>query len=79
MDLDSICFWLDFGLIWVGFGLILVGFGSICFGFWSIIAPTALVALWEVLGSSLGEVTKVTRATEVIKCIIEYEIDHLAP
>ena len=28
--------------------------------------------------SSLGKVSKATKATEVIKCLIEYEIDHLA-
>ena len=69
---------LDFGWIWAGFGLDLAGFGSIRFGFWSVIA---LIALHSSLGGPrklLGKVTKVTKATRVIKCIIEHKNDHLA-
>ena len=73
-------------LILAGFGLILVGFGLIWIGFWSIIAFIALIALLggpkaapsDIRRSSLGKVTRVTRATRVIKCIIECKIDHLA-
>ena len=80
--------YLDLALIWIwfGFGLILVGFGLIRLGFWSIIAFIARTALQGgpreapsgIRRSSLGKATRVTRATEVIKCIIECRIDHLA-
>ena len=36
-----------------------------------------LVSDWILI--RFGKVTKVTKATRVIKCIIEYRIDHLAP
>ena len=77
-DLD-----LDFDLDLVGFGLIWVrfrfGFGLIWLGFWSSVAVRALHSSpREVLGRSLGKATRVTRATEVIKCRIEHKIDHLA-
>ena len=82
--------WLDLIWIWFGFGLILVGFGLDLACFWLDSARSALdfgpselsQLSWlsrEVLGSSLGKAARVTRATRVIKCIIEHKIDHLAP